>query len=268
MRLLKSLVGRGLAFTKDLDEDDIPPYAILSHTWGADEEEVAYKDFVDGTGKHKNGYNKVMFCGEQARRDGQSHFWVDTCCIDKSNSVELNTAIASMFQWYAKASKCYVYLSDVSIMPSQTDGDNNATWQSEFRSCRWLTRGWTLQELLAPEEVEFYDKTFQKLGDKRTLERHICDITGIPAAALRGRPLSSFSIEERFSWQRSRKTRKPEDEAYSLSGICGVSMVPIYGEGRDKAMARLRKKVDNVLKGECLESWQDQPAARVRMSLA
>ncbi|KAK1807181.1 Vegetative incompatibility protein HET-E-1, partial [Friedmanniomyces endolithicus] len=119
MRLLKSLSGRDLEFTKDLDEDDVPQYAILSHTWGADEEEVCYKDFVDGTGEYKSGYGKLLFCAEQAWRDGHSHFWVDTCCIDKSNSVELNTAITSMFHWYAKASKSYVYLSDVAIMPSQ-----------------------------------------------------------------------------------------------------------------------------------------------------
>ena len=74
MRLLKSLAGRDREFTKDLDEDDIPQYAILLHTWGADGEEVSYKDFVDGIGKHKSGYSKLVFCGEQARRDGQSHF--------------------------------------------------------------------------------------------------------------------------------------------------------------------------------------------------
>nr|POE72161.1 vegetative incompatibility protein het-e-1 [Quercus suber] len=248
MRLLNSLPSKSLEITKNLDDDELPQYAILSHTWGPDEEEVSYQDFTNGTGIHKSGYGKLVFCGEQARRDGQDHFWVDTCCIDKSNSVELNTAITSMFHWYARAKKCYVYLADVSIVPSQADGEDNAVWQS-FRSCRWLTRGWTLQELLAPEVVEFYDKSGQKLGDKKTLERHICDVTGIPAAALRGRPLTSFSMEERISWQRSRKTRKPEDEAYSLSGICGVSVMPIYGEGRDRAMARLRREVDDVLQG-------------------
>lgn len=252
MRLLKTPVVHDLEFTKDFDEDDIPPYAILSHTWGLEEEEVTYTDIVDGTGKSKHGYKKIMFCAEQAHRDGQSYFWVDTCCIDKSNAVELNTAITSMFRWYAKARKCYVYLCDVLITTDQTDFESQATWQPEFRNCRWLTRGWTLQELLAPEAVEFYDRMFQKLGDKKTLERHICDITGIPAAALRGRTLSSFGIEERFSWQSSRKTKKPEDSAYSLSGIFGVSMIPIYGEGQDKAKARLRNEVDNALKG----TWQ------------
>ena len=250
MQLLKVLVGQDVELTKDLEEDETPEYVILSHTWGMDEEEVTFKDLKEGTGRRKIGYRKIEFCKEQARRDGQTHFWVDTCCIDKSDPVKLNTAITSMFHWYEKASKCYVYLSDVSAVLCKTESNYNASWQSEFRSCRWLTRGWTLQELLAPKVVEFYDKLGQRLGDKVTMERHICDITGIPATALRGRPPSSFGIEERFSWQRSRKTKKPEDEAYSLSGICGVSMIPIYGEGRDKAMARLRREVDAIWKGE------------------
>ena len=250
MRLLKSLPRQELRLTEDLDDDDVPRYMILSHTWGTNEEEVTYKDLVNGIGKQKSGYCKLRFCEQQAHQDEHTHFWVDTCCIDKSNHVELTTAITSMFRWYANASKCYVYLSDVSRTPSDASGGHEATWQSQFRSCRWLTRGWTLQELLAPKVVEFYDKTGKLLGNKVTLERHICDITGIPAAALRGRLLSSFSIEERFSWQRSRDTRKPEDEAYSMLGICGVSLVPIYGEGKLKAIARLRREVDDVHRGK------------------
>ncbi|KAK6364249.1 hypothetical protein LTR81_028102, partial [Elasticomyces elasticus] len=98
MRLLKILEGRHLELTNDLDDDDVPQYAILSHTWGPDEEEVTFKDFVEGTGEQKSGYRKLEFCRDQARRDGQTHFWADTCCIDKSNNVELNTAITSMFR--------------------------------------------------------------------------------------------------------------------------------------------------------------------------
>jgi hypothetical protein len=253
MRLLRILEDRSLEVTKDMEEDDAPQYAILSHTWGPDEEEVTFRDVVERMGKHKSGYHKLAFCRDQTLRDGQTHFWVDTCCINRSNNVELNTAITSMFRWYAKATKCYVYLPDVPSKLSGTDGVQNAIWQSEFRGCQWLTRGWTLQELLAPKVVEFYDKTGNMLGDKTTLERYICDAAGIPATALRGRPLASFSIEERFAWQRGRKTKKPEDKAYSLLGVCGVSMIPIYGEGRDNAMARLRKKIEGVAKGECIE---------------
>lgn len=250
MRLLKRLADDSLILTDDLEEEDIPPYAILSHTWGAKEEEVTYTDFREGKDKDKRGYRKLLFCADQARRDGQTHFWIDTCCIDKSDHVELNTAITSMFDWYAKATECYVYLSDVGSDASDTGNTDQSTWQSQFRKCRWLTRGWTLQELLAPKVVKFYDQHGTLLGDKTTLENHICEITGIPAAALRGRSLTSFTIEERLSWQRTRKTKKPEDAAYSLSGICGVAMIPIYGEGKAKAMARLHKEIDDVLKGE------------------
>ncbi|KAI6815018.1 hypothetical protein KC342_g16160 [Hortaea werneckii] len=251
MRLLKSTADHDLSLTEDLDEEDIPPYAILSHTWGSNEEEVTYKDLVDGTAKVKSGYRKILFCQERASHDGQTYFWVDTCCIDKANHVELNTAITSMFDWYAKATKCYVYLSDVNRGLFGTAEGCNLTWQSQFRKCRWLSRGWTLQELLAPRVVEFYDQTRMLLGDKMSLESDFCEVTGIPAAALQGRPLTSYSIEERLAWQRNRRTKKPEDIAYSLSGICGVSMIPVYGEGRDRAMARLRKEIDDVFQAIC-----------------
>ncbi|RMX85754.1 hypothetical protein D0869_03585 [Hortaea werneckii] len=155
-----------------------------------------------------------------------------------------------MFDWYAKATKCYVYLSDVNSSLFGTAKDCNVAWQSQFRNCRWLSRGWTLQELLAPRVVEFYDQTGTLLGDKMSLENDICEATGIPAAALQGRPLTSYSIEERLSWQRNRRTKKPEDAAYSLSGICGVSMIPVYGEGQNRAMARLRKEIDDVFQGQ------------------
>ena len=112
MRLLERNNSSEFSLTQDFG-DDIPRYAILSHTWGADTEEVTFRDLMDGTGKSKAGYNKIRFCGEQARRDGLQYFWVDTCCIDKSNNNELSEAINSMFRWYRNAAKCYVYLSDV-----------------------------------------------------------------------------------------------------------------------------------------------------------
>src|SRR5438045_3918289 len=132
---------------------NIPQYGILSHTWRADHEEVTFKDIMKGTGKSKAGYSKIRFCGKQAAEDGLQHFWVDTCCIDKSSSAELTEAINSMFRWYKDASKCYVYLSDVSA----GDGEQ-ITWESAFQESRWFTRGWTLQELIAPPSVEFFSK--------------------------------------------------------------------------------------------------------------
>ncbi|KAL1844650.1 hypothetical protein VTK73DRAFT_2097 [Phialemonium thermophilum] len=132
---------------------DLPPYAILSHTWGPDTEEVSFRDLVEHTGTHKAGYRKLTFCAEQAKRDGLRYFWVDTCCIDKTNSTELATAINSMFRWYRDAARCYVYLSDLSIAGAPCDQGSAPPWKSAFRKHRWFTRGWTLQELLAPASV-------------------------------------------------------------------------------------------------------------------
>ena len=148
------------SLTKDLIvSDDIPRYAILSHTWGADTEEVNFKDMMNGTGKRKSGYDNIRFCGEQAGRDGLQYFWIDTCCIDKSSSSELQEAINSMFRWYRDASKCYVYLADVSRPALDTDvKSSQLPWELSFRRSRWFTRGWTLQELVAPAIVEFFSE--------------------------------------------------------------------------------------------------------------
>jgi hypothetical protein len=107
MRLLEYNNNGEFSLTKDFVGGKIPEYAILSHTWGADTEEITYGDLIDGTGKNKIGYEKIRFCGERARRDGLHYFWVDTCCIEKSNAVELQEAINSMFRWYQNAVKCY-----------------------------------------------------------------------------------------------------------------------------------------------------------------
>src|SRR5882757_1663526 len=152
MRLLELQSNYNFSLTKDLI-GDIPPYAILSHTWGNDDEEVTFKDLTEGSGKTKRGYNKVLFCARQASNDGLQYIWIDTCCIDKSNNAELSEAIISMFRWYHKATKCYVYLTDVLI----TGPDPTVhLWAADLRKSRWFTRGWTLQELVAPSSVEFF----------------------------------------------------------------------------------------------------------------
>jgi hypothetical protein len=250
MRLLQYNSDGEFSLTKDFVSGKIPEYAILSHTWGADTEEVTYKDLIDGTGKNKVGYKKIRFCGEQARRDGLHNFWVDTCCINKSSDSELSEAINSMFRWYRDAAKCYVYLPDVSS-PTIDIGDksNQLPWESAFRTSRWFTRGWTLQELIAPISVEFFSKNREFLGDKKSLERHICEITRIPSNALRGGPLAEFSVTERMLWAETRQTTREEDMAYSLLGIFNVYMPLIYGEGRANAVGRLRDAIDRKEKG-------------------
>jgi hypothetical protein len=250
MKLLQRNSLGGFSLTEDLLAYKIPRYAILSHTWR--KEEVTFADLTKGAGLNKAGYQKIQFCGEQAERDGLHHFWVDTCCIDKSNSTELQEAINSMFQWYRDAATCYVYLEDVSCPVSDpNERSDNRLWEEDFRRSRWFRRGWTLQELIAPRVVEFFSKEHKRLGTKQSLERHICDVTGIPASALRGTmSLSEFSIAERIAWQQDRETTREEDLAYSLLGIFDVQISLLYSEGKEKAFRRLREEINRTLKGK------------------
>ena len=247
MRLLRLEEDGGFRLVEFVGKST-PRYAIISHTWGADDEEVTFKDLIDGTGKTKAGYRKIHFCGMQAANDSLQFFWVDTCCIDKSSSTELSEAINSMFRWYHDAAKCYVYLSDVSVGGS--DLFSQQTWKPAFQHSRWFTRGWTLQELLAPTCVDFFSVEGERLGDKISLVQEIHGITGIPIQALQGRPLSEFSVDERMSWAEKRETRREEDAAYSLLGILDIYMSLIYGEGRNRALRRLRKEIKEYLKDE------------------
>ena len=155
MRLLQ-YNNRGDFSLTEFFESNIPKYAILSHRWGP--EEVTLADLKNGNYKKMAGYGKIQFCGEQAKRDGLQYFWVDTCCIDKSNSTELAEAINSMFRWYRDATKCYVYLRDVSRPQSYSADGSNEDWESTFRKSAWFRRGWTLQELIAPASVDFFCK--------------------------------------------------------------------------------------------------------------
>ena len=239
MRLLR-VVGDddSLQLTDDVI-NPVHPYAILSHTWGQDHEEVTFEDVNNAHRKAKPGDKKLQFCAKQAARDDIKYIWIDTCCINKSNFTELSEAINSMFRWYSNAAKCYVYLEDVAAPGTQT-----GSWEEAFQKSRWFTRGWTLQELIAPRYVQFFCSDGTLLGDKGSLERQIQQVTKIPASALSGAPLSSFSISERLSWAETRDTKRPEDKAYSLLGIFNIHIPLIYGEGRNHAFRRLREEID------------------------
>jgi len=240
MHLLK-INGDGNYSLTRFTPHEIPLYAILSHTWETDQE-LTFQDMINGAGRSKAGYRKIQFCGDQAKKDGLQYFWVDTCCIDKTSSAELSEAINSMFRWYRNAVKCYVFLSDVSKgdfgtqpLPSQL--------LSTLRPSRWFTRGWTLQELLAPLRVEFFSKEGDWLGDKTTLESQMHNITGIAVKALQGTHLSYFSVDERMSWASNRRTTIEEDHAYCLLGIFEIHMPLIYGEGKENAFRRLLDEI-------------------------
>jgi hypothetical protein len=135
-----------------------------------------------------------------------------------------------MFRWYSNAAKCFVYWADVDI-------------NQPLEESRWFTRGWTLQELIAPHSVEFFSADGVRIGDKKSLEQQISRITGVPTTALQGQPLDSFSVEQRMAWAKERKTKKEEDKAYSLLGIFNVFISPIYGEGMEYAFYRLNEEI-------------------------
>ncbi|OAK95310.1 hypothetical protein IQ06DRAFT_258278, partial [Phaeosphaeriaceae sp. SRC1lsM3a] len=252
MRLLQLDDDDGCGFSlAEYIGSDIPPYAILSHTWGPNHEEVTYQDLRGGAGSAKSGYSKLTFCARQAAKDQLRHFWVDTCCINKESSAELSEAITSMFRWYRNSVKCYVYLTDVQTRRSRREADSTELdyeLNLAFRTSRWFSRGWTLQELLASPTVVFFSKDREIIGDKIRLEQQIHDITHLPKAVIRGAALTDFDIEDRISWISGRKTTREEDLAYSLLGILNVSMPPIYGEGKESAFKRLRREVKDLQK--------------------
>jgi hypothetical protein len=247
MRLLKRQSNGCFSLTENLLDKDISryPYAILSHRWGDASKEVTFEDIENGSGQDKAGYEKIIFCAEQAAKDGLNYIWVDSCCIKKSSDPELSEAINSMYRWYSRAARCYVYLSDVSIGVEGGPFSQSA-WHESFLTSQWFSRGWTLQELLAPGSVEFFSRERMPLGDKSSLSRQIHGITGIALSALQGTPLSQFSTDERFKWAHTRHTTREEDWAYCLLGIFDISMPLIYGEGREKAVVRLRKEIREV----------------------
>ena len=243
MRLIKD-EGQGNLRLVEYRENETPRYPTLSHIWGAENEEVTYKDFLKGTNEGKAGWQKIEFCRKQAAVDGLQHFWIDTCCIDKASSAELTEAVNSMFRWYHESAKCYVYLSDVSIHDfEEHESISGRARDTTFQESRWFTRGWTLQELLAPTSVEFFSYEGTRLGDKGSFERVVSKTTGIPVQALRGNSLFSFSVAERRAWAAKRRTTRKEDEAYCLLGLFGVHLPTIYGEG-DYAFVRLEEAID------------------------
>ncbi|KAI0326717.1 hypothetical protein GY45DRAFT_66639 [Cubamyces sp. BRFM 1775] len=183
-----------------------------------------------------HAHPKVRNCCVLVAKHGYRWIWNDACCIDKISSTDLSEAINSMFMWYAKSDVCYAYLYDV------PDNDRYEAG-SPFYNSRWFTRGWTLQELVAPTAVVFVSQDWIVLGTKTELVHHLHAITGIDAAILlRRRELAEVSIARKMSWASYRVTTKVEDEAYSLMGIFGVNMPTIYGEGR-AAFYRLQEEI-------------------------
>jgi hypothetical protein len=247
-----------------------PLYAILSHTWG--EEEVTFQDMADLDGaRQKKGFAKIEQCCRRARRDSLSWAWVDTCCIDKTSSAELSETINSMFQWYERAIKCYAFLEDIWARPGDElfagldpDAahealgirDTQSSHGSVLFGSRWWTRGWTLQELIAPLDVEFFNRDWEFLTSKRACSQLISVFCGIADSILsHSTPLSSICVAERISWASERTTTRDEDMAYCLLGILGVNMPLLYGEGGHKAFLRLQEQLIATAEDYTLFLW-------------
>ena len=220
------------------NERNVPTgYAILSHTWGVDE--VTFDEIHAPECKAKNGYKKIEHACEQALQDGHHYLWIDTCCIDKRSSAELSEAINSMYRWYQNAAVCYVYMVDFIVHPG-SEAETNVY----FKTSCWWTRGWTLQELIAPKHVRFYNYHWQYYGDKMHLAEIIAEITYIDIQVLQdSRKLRSMSVAKRMSWASRRQTSRQEDQAYALMGMFNVSMPLLYGEGGVKAFQRLQEEI-------------------------
>ncbi|KAF2762716.1 HET-domain-containing protein, partial [Pseudovirgaria hyperparasitica] len=218
-----------------------PPYAILSHRWGRSEDEVQFKDLIDGRRAvwSMPGYHKIRQTCKRAREHGLGYVWIDTCCIDKSSSAELSESINSMFEYYRAAVVCFVYLNDPAL-------ESLPNPPIRISSSEWFRRAWTLQELLAPIQIKFYSKDWTFLGprDSPFIITEIHKATSIHQRYfLQQISIESASIAERMSWAANRVATRPEDVSYSLLGIFGINMPLLYGEGRLRAFQRLQEVI-------------------------
>jgi hypothetical protein len=238
-----------------------PAYAILSHTWG--DEEVSFEDIkkFDNVRRHP-GFSKVESCCRIASSRRIEWIWIDTCCIDKSSSAELSEAINSMYKWYSEATECYAHLADVKYKckPSRERPFDDHS----FARSRWFTRGWTLQELIAPSSLWFYSSDWKFLSSRSTLFIELSRITSVPEYVFnaKGRRARTnvvqpqYSIAQKMSWASSRETEREEDMAYCLMGLFDVNMPLLYGEGSERAFLQLQEEILKRSEDHSIFLWQ------------
>jgi hypothetical protein len=201
---------------------------------------------------------------------------VDTCCINKNNGAELSEAINSMYRWYRNADVCYNYLDDVkcgSFHPQRESDkehielwiavDYNPGWTpllESFKKSKWFTRGWTLQELLAPVKSQFYDNSWRLIAGRAYLAKQINEATGIAEkflwgpAEVREQYIASACVAKKMNWLTRRKTSRAEDMTYCMLGLLGISMPLLYGEG-EKAFLRLQMQIISTTDDESIFAW-------------
>jgi len=244
------------------DDEAKIKYAILSHRWTRQE-----VNHVEITGlakmgredrneiRQRDGYQKIYYSCLQAKEDGYEWLWVDTCCIDKRSSAELSEAINSMYRWYENSTVCYVYLHDVhgSSLPTEPDMSGYPDRSKEWPE--WFSRGWTLQEMIAPNNVRFFNKSWIHIGDKKAHAHTLATITGVPEHILTdGLSSNRPCIAQIMSWAAKRMTTRVEDRAYSLLGLLDVNMPMLYGEGK-KAFHRLQLEIIRMSNDQSIFAW-------------
>ncbi|KAK6216244.1 hypothetical protein LQW54_003633 [Pestalotiopsis sp. IQ-011] len=289
MRLLRTQEYR-LVEANDIPTP-FPEYAILSHTWISPKDEITYQDFKQRKSDIENdifkqkGWAKLRRYCDRAARDGWEWAWMDTCCIDKTNPADTQEAINAMFRWYQNAGTCYAYLDDVDVDKvvdcpkfdlDDIAGRDNVADPASFPhlalktfliKAKWFTRGWTLQELLAPPYLVFVDQAWRRIGTRESWADEIKQASRIEARHLTNFSPTDFiscSIAMRFSWASSRFTTVEEDETYSLLGLFGISLPLIYGEGRWRAFNRLQRELITVYNDDSIFAWKFEKQKNMR----
>lgn len=243
-----------------------PPYAILSHRWR--EEEISFADMMGPLRfqiRHRRGWKKLEMSCRVTLQYGLKYLWVDTCCIDKSSSAELSEAINSMFSFYGNSSICIAYLDDVDLelVDCADDKDTNDTQPDKqspkINHATWFQRGWTLQELIAPHRLEFFSRKWEHVGSKFDLSIETSEASGVTEMVLRNPAyLRDVCVSEKMSWAAHRVTTRPEDQAYSLMGLFGVSMPALYGESGNGAFRRLQLEILRTTSDHTLFAWESE----------
>ncbi|KAI1660528.1 HET-domain-containing protein [Daldinia decipiens] len=258
MRLLEARTAKYTGILKLVEKraNELFRYAILSHTW--EDDEITFNDIENDKASYTSAntaaahasLSKILGACSQAAADGYEYIRIDSCCIDKRSSSELSEAINSMFAWYRDADVCYAFLLKA---PNELV---TAESKAEFATNKWFTRGWTLQELLAPKDMIFFSGDWVPIGEKKFLCLQLAETTRVDYKILLGdEPLESASIARRMSWAAQRVTTRPEDKAYCLMGIFSVSMPMLYGEGAEKAFIRLQEEIMKQSDDESLFAW-------------
>jgi hypothetical protein len=225
---------------REFFEAEVPPYGILSHRWGKDE--VSYQMFMQGKTKTGASYRKIRGLCKFVRERKIWRFsegvslqwvWVDTCCIDKTSSAELSEAINSMYSWYSNAAECYIYMQDV---PSLT-GHSERQVAEAFDGSEWFKRGWTLQELLAPELKLFCNSKWEILG-------HIHDLSNVYRRWLKFPPTNK-DINSATNWE--------DIFSADLTSCLGVNWHPDIISGRFSVRAVCKCCMSDEL-GRCKDN--------------